>query len=309
MDFIQKIVDCDMDPMMNSNGVLFTDEIIEKLDKILGKQKMLVAISLDGFGDSQYVHLRKWKDGSDAIGAFDKIIDNALKLMKKGYKVVFNFTYTNLNKNNLFDLYYFLEKKFAGYDFTLNVILFGMSGNGSKNRDTLSVRYEDWKKELNKIMKLKLENQLCFLKIEPTCPWEIYLPLKEYSHEIIEKHLRYVTPLKSPFYRRVRDVGCHAGITNIVINWNGEVYPCGLYPVNSEMCLGDLQKNSLDEIWKNSLLLSKIRNTKLENLAIECQECDFANICGGGCRGAAIQVGTGFYGKDLRCPILSGDAI
>lgn len=309
IDFIQEIGACDMEPMVNTNGVLFNDKIIDDLDKVLSSDKMLIAISLDGLGDEEYIQLRKWKDGTDALGAFDLIINNATKLMERGYKVVFNFTYTNLNKDNLFNLYYFLEEQYQNYSFLLNVILFGMSGNGNKNRNQLSVQYNEWKTALNHIMELKLSNNLKYLKVEPTCPWEIYVPLEKYSYEIIEKEIRYVSPLRSPFYSKFRDVGCHAGITNIVINWNGEIYPCGLYPVNNELCLGNLKEQSLKNIWDNSTLLTKIRNIKLTDLDSECQKCNFSGICGGGCRGASIQLEEGLYGKDMRCPILNEEKL
>ena len=305
LDFIKEIKACDMEPMVNSNGVLFNDSLIDKLDKILINKKMLVAISLDGLGNNKYSELRKWKNGTAASDAFDIVIKNAYKLVKKGYLIVFNFTYTNLNKSDLFSLYDFLEKKFKDYKFILNIILFGVSGNGVKNKNELSINYNDWKSDINRIMKLKLKGKLKYLKIEPTCPWEVYVPLEDYSYELIEKNISYISPLRNSIYNKSRDIGCHAGITNIVINWDGKIYPCGLYPVNSKLCLGDLNKESLLEIWNNSVLLQQLRKLKLQDLDEECQQCNFKEICGGGCRGAAIQITQSLFGKDLRCPLLN----
>lgn len=83
LDFIKEIKACDMEPMVNSNGVLFNDSLIDKLDKILINKKMLVAISLDGLGNNKYSELRKWKNGTAASDAFDIVIKNAYKLVKK----------------------------------------------------------------------------------------------------------------------------------------------------------------------------------------------------------------------------------
>lgn len=61
------------------------------------------------------------------------------------------------------------------------MILFGVSGRGIGNKDDLSVDYNIWKEYLKKIYNKKLNNELRYMTVEPSCPWEIYLPLYEYG--------------------------------------------------------------------------------------------------------------------------------
>ena len=46
-----------------------------------------------------------------------------------------------------------------------------MSGNGVKNKNELSINYNDWKSDINRIMKLKLKGKLKYLKIYFHCNW------------------------------------------------------------------------------------------------------------------------------------------
>ena len=304
LDFLKQIVKLGLSPMMNTNGFLFNNEVCEKIDRIKFNDPMWVSISLDGLVPGRYSELRRWKNGKPADDAFSVVINNAINMARRGYRVVFNFTFTQVNYEDLLPLYQYLENKFVSLPFILNVILFGLSGNGAKNMGELSVPYELWENAIHEIMESKLEGKLRFLKVEPTCPWEIYLPLRNYGNETIERSLGYVSPLRNPFFASQRTIGCHAGLTNLVINWDGDVHPCGLYPRNDLMYAGSLKEQSLNDIWNSSEKLNLLRGMDLRDMPTECQNCEFSSICGGGCRGAASQITGNIRGKDIRCPLL-----
>jgi radical SAM protein len=55
----------------------------------------------------------------------------------------------------------------------------------------------------------------------------------------------------------------------------GEVYPSGFLPLSA----GNIRKQSLTELYRNSPLFTSLRNTAL--LKGKCGECEFKEICGG----------------------------
>lgn len=86
--------------------------------------------------------------------------------------------------------------------------------------------------------------------------------------------------------------GCTAGVTAISINPNLTVTPCPRLSVNA----GDLKKDSLETIWKESVVFKNLRN---RDLFEGCASCRFKYVCGG-CRGSALAHGS-YLGKDPHC--------
>jgi AdoMet-dependent heme synthase len=81
--------------------------------------------------------------------------------------------------------------------------------------------------------------------------------------------------------------GCLAGTGVCFISHEGEVFPCGYLPAIA----GDLRKQSLADIWENSVVFNQLRDT--DNLKGKCGCCEFRNICMG-CRARAYAA-TGDY--------------
>ncbi|MCX7944337.1 MAG: radical SAM protein [Deltaproteobacteria bacterium] len=76
-------------------------------------------------------------------------------------------------------------------------------------------------------------------------------------------------------YRVSEDsITCYAGITGIYIAPNGKVFPC----VEWDELLGDLRKESLIEIWKNSERLMQIRNLRIKDYK-KCVSCKYLSAC------------------------------
>jgi radical SAM protein with 4Fe4S-binding SPASM domain len=81
--------------------------------------------------------------------------------------------------------------------------------------------------------------------------------------------------------------GCLAGTGVCFISHEGEVFPCGYLPAIA----GDLRKQSLADIWENSVVFNELRDP--DNLKGKCGCCEFRNICMG-CRARAYAA-TGDY--------------
>jgi radical SAM protein with 4Fe4S-binding SPASM domain len=79
---------------------------------------------------------------------------------------------------------------------------------------------------------------------------------------------------------------CAIGDAEISISETGDVYPCQLlhFP---QFLAGNIQEQSLKEIYDNSLSLHSCRNINVLNIN-GCQKCDIRFICGGACRARAF---------------------
>jgi radical SAM protein with 4Fe4S-binding SPASM domain len=80
--------------------------------------------------------------------------------------------------------------------------------------------------------------------------------------------------------------GCGAGRCYFAIQPDGKVTPCVFMPLT----VGDLRRQSIQEIWRNSAAMQTLRNREL--LEGHCGVCDYKIYCGG-CRARAF----GYYGE------------
>lgn len=71
---------------------------------------------------------------------------------------------------------------------------------------------------------------------------------------------------------------CVAGYSSLTILPNGDVYPCRRLPIY----VGNVLKQSLEEIFYKSEELRKLRNPK--NINTRCQNCIYFNECQGGAK-------------------------
>ena len=82
-----------------------------------------------------------------------------------------------------------------------------------------------------------------------------------------------------------RKVVCSAGVNNFMIFANGDAAPCvSIY--NTGLTAGNVRKESIADIWRESPLLTRLRSLSVDNID-GCRECRFRYYCGGGCRARA----------------------
>lgn len=109
------------------------------------------------------------------------------------------------------------------------------------------------------------------------------------------KNKGYKINFKDPLYASVNKPltkygGCLAGIHLISVAANGDIYPC----TKLKLSLGNIRKQKFSHIWKNSLILDKLRNRKIEGI---CGNCTRKISCGG-CRAAAYAETDNIFGED-----------
>lgn len=86
--------------------------------------------------------------------------------------------------------------------------------------------------------------------------------------------------------------GCMAGISAISFGNDGTIYPCA----KLRIVIGNINKDSLDEVWNESPVLKKLRKRDFK----KCKHCKYVNMCGG-CRAFAKAVTGNFLGEDTQC--------
>ena len=124
--------------------------------------------------------------------------------------------------------------------------------------------------------------------------------LCETTSEEIETLLR--PNIKRGEYRN----GCGAGCGEIFIKDNGETYPCRLF-IDEKYYLGNLKENSLENIVK-SKILQDIKKTFEVNQIESCRNCNYKNICGGGCRSVhAAYTGSVEKSSEVLCNMLKNE--
>lgn len=69
---------------------------------------------------------------------------------------------------------------------------------------------------------------------------------------------------------------------------------------NPDFCAGNINEDSLMNIWKNFYIFKKLRNMKQENLKGTCSEYSF-NWCECGCRSSAFNTTGDLFGTDKAC--------
>jgi radical SAM protein with 4Fe4S-binding SPASM domain len=115
-------------------------------------------------------------------------------------------------------------------------------------------------------------------------------------------------PLRHKFDVRIKDYfktnpdlsnvwgGCTAGCKFLYILLNKDVLACTAI---SEPC-GNLNKNTLEEIWNSSKQLEELRTR--DNLKGKCGKCSNKYICGG-CRAYALATTGDILEEDRFCNI------
>lgn len=118
-----------------------------------------------------------------------------------------------------------------------------------------------------------------------------------YPEIVMEMHKKNETQSKDLMLKQFwihENVGCHAGIAYFSLRPNGDVYPCTFLPIT----VGNIRKQSLQDIWYNSKILKDLRNRRL--LKGKCGTCQYVDNCGG-CRGRAYSCTGDYFEADPSC--------
>ena len=94
-------------------------------------------------------------------------------------------------------------------------------------------------------------------------------------------------------------LGCRAGLQVVGIEANGNIKGC-LSMQDPEFVEGNIRDEPFEEIWCKEGNFSYTRDFKVDDLSGFCRECQYAELCRGGCSWTSILHGRGTGGRTNR---------
>lgn len=250
---------------IESNGTLIKEDNIKKLSAY--GEKFRISISLDGM--TAKVH-----DTIRGAESFDKTM-STLKLLSQHNvpaRVI-----TVLSRNNIKQIpelaEYVAEELGLGFRLLPNIIEYG---RGVYTCNEYGVSYM----EIDKLLK---DFYFDFLRKKNSDKFSIELNVA-------------LVPTDIDFHNR-----CQWGTTMVGISPYGTISLCHVQGSDDRFIFGDLKKDSLKNIWKNSVVLNKFRNMNPDGLKGICGNCLARKYCRGGCRLHAISKYNDFFAPDPQC--------
>ncbi|MCM8830988.1 MAG: radical SAM protein [Candidatus Omnitrophica bacterium] len=234
------------------------------IDKILKSKIKKIFVSLDGTN-------AKINDYIRGKGVFDKVIRNIKLLKEKKIKVFIMYTLMNYNLKEAEELISFCKSIDVDGFIIERFFPLGFGRKISEqlvSKEDLLSLYKELFKQTGNIFRLDdvIKTRALYLNLENS---QIGL----YTSE------------------------CVVGKFGLAILSDGGVLPCRRFTLK----IGNLLEQTLDEIWKNSEVLNKIR--KKENLKGLCKSCDVKNCIG--CRAFVYTLTKDYLAEDKNCFLLS----
>lgn len=90
--------------------------------------------------------------------------------------------------------------------------------------------------------------------------------------------------------------GCTAGDTLLTVMENGDLVPCRRMPI----VVGNLLKDNMYDLYKNSKILNDLRKTKVPD---ECIKCEHSDACRGGLKCLTYAIYKDLNHKDIGCDL------
>jgi radical SAM protein with 4Fe4S-binding SPASM domain len=116
-------------------------------------------------------------------------------------------------------------------------------------------------------------------------------------HKILKKHPEWGDFIDQSFFANIsvivrsapRYVYCGSGLATLLIESNGDLYPC-INLVYPEFKIGNLREHTFADLWFNSPILKKIRSLCVEDANEYCSSCPVKYMCGMGCRSEIYEL-------------------
>lgn len=245
--------------------IIFTNALDDiALKKILPtiikyKENISINVSLDG---PVNIH-----ESIRGIGTYKKTINNINLLINKGIEVNTN---TVLTTSFIPHLEKFIEELRKIKLTSIKFSKFYPLGEGEKYKNLMPSPelFSNTSKKLLEIKKdeprITFDNNFCFL----------------------------INNRKQPIDTRK----CSGGISKLVIESNGNVFPCQLLPLR-KFFMGNFTKDSVKKLWNNKNRKKFIKDF----FPNECKKCEHNKYCNSGCKASSFSIHKDFKEKDPYC--------
>ena len=255
---------------INTNGTFDVSDFIEYVDSFIFSVHGLNKVHDEIVGKK---------------GSFSLVEKNIAIASKFDVEVLINMVLLKSNYHQILDVFHHFDSKYRISEFAPFIPIHSLFAKEYRdialevNADLIT----DYIKKLKKIPKDQLN-------------------LKHGFQSIFINEIDFYKSAKIPL------PNCAAGKYKIIIDYNGDVYPCNFFKGDEYYC-GNILEEDEYEIWKNGKGFIPFRRIILENkIPKECKTCLKKERCFSGCRAwSEIYQKGGFYeSKDRRCSI--GDA-
>ena len=298
-DAIEKANDNGMLCTIASNGTLMTPRVAKKLAKVGIKR---VEIGLDGARAETHDFLR------NKLGSFEATIKGIRNCAAAGFDELA--TTMTLHSRNISELEETMDlaEKLGATRFYLNRLIPAGRGVEAYYLDVMPrEKIEALEALYNKFYKSVTEGfgMQCYARGMTYYARLGYERSKGRVFTVSEAFSGYERMFQEKFELEVSKIvrelatgfgGCSAGLTYAGLTASGDLLPC--VPASS-IKLGNLLKQSLEEIWVHNELLNYIRKRKA--LKGSCKICAYSALCGG-CRYTAYITHGDWLGPDTSCP-------
>ena len=259
-----------IDVSFSTNGLLITENIA---DQLINAHIHKVQVSLDGATASPHDNFRR------RPGSFEKAISSMEILQTRKIDIIVACTISKYNcqeLNNLINLCIKLGVKELVFIRPIHIGNAKIKDSFFLDNELLNSIYIDL---IHK--KIQLKDQLnIIISHNP-----LIIPL-------VEK-LDIDSKIKSDL---TQEATCSAGKTMCWINSNGDITPCPLIHLK----LGNIRENSFEHIWRNNKILNNLRNME-QSIDEDCLNCEFLDLCNGGCHAEAHEKSENLFAKDPMC--------
>ncbi|WP_010248969.1 radical SAM/SPASM domain-containing protein [Acetivibrio cellulolyticus] len=263
-------------PQICTNGILVNDEILKKLESILGT-KPTIQISFDGIGAHDLMR---------GINGVESLTIEAIKrVVDAGFPVEISTCIDKLNISSLKETYKYLK--------TMNI---------RKWKVASPDKIGDWKKQSTELSPDEVEknmNEIHEIWKNDGKPFSFSLSYFFNYDSNLESSDGKALELAEDSY------ACDVCREILFLLPDGVLLPCPCY-TDTKIVSGmpNLTHDSLSEAWERSSLHSiiDIKRYEIKSRNQDCAACDDFKYCGGGCRAIALLLTDNIMSKNpLEC--------
>lgn len=256
---------------LTTNGILVDDNLLKRLKNT---KVFSVQISVDGLKTTHNTFRGRENSFEKAITALKAFSD-------AGYWTLMSTAITRYNLNEVEKL---LDLAVSCGATSFKPSPFIPIGRGKENIEELAITPLEIKYLAKTMLRKKEEyKDIIDMQIDGLFPW-LFESRSGGGSSTIE---------------HPSQVGCSAGVSDVVITPTGDVLPCSFL---RDFVAGNLRETSLKDIWKNSEIFNVFRNLKSNQLEGECRNCEYVPYyCQGGCRAAAFAWTGNLFVQDPHC--------
>ena len=257
---LKELVSNGFTPYISTKIPIGTD-IIEKLKEIGIKS---IQISIDSIVKDELIRILRVKDDY-----YEKLLKTLENLSNSGIEIYTNTQVTNINKGSIESLIQYLRKLK-----TIKRVAVGMAGFSLYN----DINYFNFRSDIESVN--RIESFINSLKNNPENEIEYNFP----GYLSPDKYYGNEMDKQKKFNERAR---CSGNFYALIILPNGQVTICEELYYNPAFIIGDLNKNSIEEVWNSekALRLYKLSkdSIKPESACKSCNQFDechqFKGVC------------------------------